>query len=168
MVLPGTLSCRHMTCPMHAMRVRQLEADPPSIMLRMRNWVHHSSPPPKGATISDWGYVLSSTHSHNSLKYAVTVAARGSRLKLWDTALDIGAEGTRFTLSIFHALTTLLFGDRICPIRVRRLRRENYSWTIGQAPFLQAQMLSLIRSSHEYYVYPLTHHKPSGGYTTVW
>ena len=57
----------------------------------------------------DFSYILTRAHS---LKY---VAIQGSWLKLWDTALDYGAGGTRHGLAILRALTTPLFGDRLCP-----------------------------------------------------
>ena len=57
----------------------------------------------------DFTYILTRAHS---LKY---VAIQGSWLKLWDTALDYGAGGTHHGLAILRALTTPLFGDRLCP-----------------------------------------------------
>ena len=63
----------------------------------------------------DFTYILTRVHIHPSLKYAINVAIQGSWLKLWGTALDYGAGGTRHAQAILRALTTPLFGDRLCP-----------------------------------------------------
>ena len=62
----------------------------------------------------DFNYILTRAHTHPSLKYAINDAIQDSVLKLLDTTLDYGAGGTRHTLATLLALTTPLFGDRIC------------------------------------------------------
>jgi len=53
-------------------------------------------------------YILTRPHTHPSLNYAINVSLQGSWLKLWDTTLDYGTEGTRHALAILQALTTPL------------------------------------------------------------
>ena len=49
-------------------------------------------------------------------RYAVAVANNNAWLKLWDTALDYGSDGTRTSLAILKLMCSTVFTDRKCHV----------------------------------------------------
>ena len=99
-------------------------------------------------------YILTRAHTHPSLNYAINVSLQGSWLKLWDTTLDYGTEGTRHALAILQALTTpllatgsvLLIGAHTLWSKIQTHSLTTLWNTIGQMPSLSPQ--KFYRTSH--------------------
>ena len=59
---------------------------------------------------------LKAAEGHPSQCYAVAVANNNAWLKLWDTALDYGSDGTRTSLAILKLMCSTVFTDRKCHV----------------------------------------------------
>ena len=59
---------------------------------------------------------LSSSEGHPSLSYPLKIARKHGWMRLWDTALDHGVNGTRAGLALLKLLSVTLFSDRRCPM----------------------------------------------------
>ena len=59
---------------------------------------------------------LSSSEGHPSLSYPLKSARKHGWMRLWDTALDHGVNGTRAGLALLKLLSLMVFSDRRCPM----------------------------------------------------
>ena len=59
---------------------------------------------------------LTLSENHPSLQHPLSIAKQKAWMKLWDTALDHGVNGTNSALNALKLPTMTLFEDRICPV----------------------------------------------------
>ena len=64
---------------------------------------------------TDWKICLSEASQHQSTSLAAKIATHSTGPKMWDMALDHGAQGTTALQALYCTLTRPSFGQKPCP-----------------------------------------------------
>ena len=63
----------------------------------------------------DRSRTLGLSEGHPSLQYPLIIAKEKMWMKLWDTALEHGMQGTMSAMSVLKLISMTVFEDRTCP-----------------------------------------------------
>ena len=104
---------------------------------------------------TDWKICLSEASQHQSTSLAAKIATHATWPKLWDMALDHGAQGTAALQALYCTLTRPSFGEKPCPFCESTKLSHFEHFVTCHSPFVSPEFIVelLARESTDIFVH---------------